>query len=969
MKRILFLFFLLLLFISASAQELYFKSIPALQNLPSLETYLTFQDSKGFIWICSDGGLSRYDGNNVTIFTTKDGICENTVMSAYEDKKGRIWFATLSGSFFYYANNEFHSINANKSLHFYFRFSAPTTFFIGENDTLFCSPHSTTGFLKIPPQNNYGRIINIKNENILKVNRFLISNKLNPGETITGGGCAYADPTSFGFLWDNKLYDISYQNVNKTFCNFVKMIGNKKGNIAYLPKGMELTIVKKNNNEIRHLYFKQEIIYIKSETNGDLWVLCRKDGGYLYKNGDLNSKPIRFLQGLSVSSVMIDREGNSWATTLEKGVFICNTKNILTIPIADTEIPCVQVDSNKMCVAYQSKKILTFFRTDSIVADSLPSPSPAMYRLLSYLDVGDEYYYFTNNLFYVSKQEKGTPLFLSVKGGEITTWKGDTILSIGVSDVTRILNGKILSVTKFYSTNNCFIKRHDGSVLIGTRDENGIFQYKSDRLIPYLPQFNELKTRINYMAEDKQNRLWIATDEKGIFCYDEHGKLHQFADYIKKTGDKINALTVDQDNNIWCSSGNGLFKITTNHNLTKLSIQTFNRSCGLPDIRIERLVSFNSKIWCFTKNCVFYFNQDSLQKNNHPPLTNIYSLSINGIQVPVSDKLTVEYDQNNFKIICSQSSYKSFDNRGFMYKLNGFDNQWHYTNSTDIQYTNLDQGNYELLIYGLNNDGLKGVTPARFTLIIKRPFWYTWWFITLIIILFVILIYIGARYWKHKIEKKEQEKAQVNQKIAEFKMTALRSQMNPHFIFNAIGSIQHFILQNEAKQSYNYLAKFSMLIRNILNNSKEEYISLEQEITTLQLYIELEQIRFENPFKFIIDIEETIDMEMDIPTMLIQPYIENSIWHGLMPKGKGGILELLFKKTDNSLHVTIRDNGVGRKPKAPSQHVSKGMSITEQRIKTLEATNHRVYSTRIIDLKDKNNSINGTEVNLIIPID
>jgi LytS/YehU family sensor histidine kinase len=201
-------------------------------------------------------------------------------------------------------------------------------------------------------------------------------------------------------------------------------------------------------------------------------------------------------------------------------------------------------------------------------------------------------------------------------------------------------------------------------------------------------------------------------------------------------------------------------------------------------------------------------------------------------------------------------------------------------------------------------------------------------------------------------------------------MTALRSQMNPHFIFNAIGSIQHFILQNEAKQSYNYLAKFSMLIRNILNNSREEYISLEQEVTTLQLYIELEQIRFTNPFQFIIDIDETIDMEIDIPTMLIQPYIENSIWHGLMPKQSGGILELLFKKVDSTIHVIIRDNGVGRKVKDSSQqYISKGMSITEQRIETLEATSQTKFNTRIVDLKDENNNSIGTEVNLIIPFD
>ena len=161
-----------------------------------------------------------------------------------------------------------------------------------------------------------------------------------------------------------------------------------------------------------------------------------------------------------------------------------------------------------------------------------------------------------------------------------------------------------------------------------------------------------------------------------------------------------------------------------------------------------------------------------------------------------------------------------------------------------------------------------------------------------------------------------------------------------------------------------------MLIRNILNNSREEYISLSQEINTLRLYIELEQIRFTNPFKFVIEVDEQLDMDMDIPTMLIQPYVENSIWHGLMPKESDGILELFFKKRDDTLFVAIRDNGIGRKIKDLSQksHISKGMSITEQRIQTLEATNQKKFITNIIDLKDEDNNSVGTEVQLIIPL-
>ena len=301
----------------------------------------------------------------------------------------------------------------------------------------------------------------------------------------------------------------------------------------------------------------------------------------------------------------------------------------------------------------------------------------------------------------------------------------------------------------------------------------------------------------------------------------------------------------------------------------------------------------------------------------------------------------------------------------------GFNDEWHVSTTGDIQYTNLPHGKYNFIIYGLNNDNLKSDRPANFTFTIKRPFWLTWWFITLEIMLLCFIFLFILYFWKGRIQKKAQDKALINQKIAEFKMTALRSQMNPHFVFNAISSIQHYILKQDTFKSYNYLAKFSLLIRTILDNSKEEYIALSQEINTLQLYIELEQIRFKQPFQFILEIDEDLEMDTYIPTMLIQPYVENSIWHGLMPKKTNCTLLVSFKKKETHIFVTINDNGVGRNyaVKKSSLHASKGMSITEQRIKELETTNEKKFSVTIIDLTDEKGNAAGTEVQIIIPFD
>jgi len=971
--------FFLLFFITCSiaAQELYFKPSLAFQNILSNETYKTFQDSKGVIWACTDGGINRYDGNSTTNFTKKDGLVENTVFKAYEDRKGRIWFSSVSGMLCYYEKDSFHSIAANPELKILGRSFSHHSFFIGEKDTLYFCTNGFSGILKIPPQNNYKTVIPLNTKEMQQSFYGLFTNPLKPNEGIlTNSGCYnyQIDHFTQPLWWDNKTYNINRKSPYRGYNNLWRAALNVQGNTFYAPCGLDLAVIKKNETVTQNYYFKQEIIAIYPDHEGDLWVLCYRGGGYLYKKGDLTSKPIHFLNNLSVSSIMIDREGTIWATTLEKGVFICNSKNVLAIPNNENDqINTLQVDTNRLLVPYFSKQLIFFFKHDSILKDTAKCVFAPEHFLRGYYQKKDYFYYNVPGAnFYVSVKKNTVSAKLSLSTAleikEYIPYKGDTVLGPSFTNLAVFYHKKKIASLKTPFILSCAKNLQDGTVLIGSRDNKGIFEFKNNQFIPYYPHLEQLKIRINAMAEDKRKRLWLAT-ENGLMCLDEKKVLHEYKKKTDPLSLKINSLAVDENGNIWCSNGNSLICMQANSDLENPSIRIFNSNHGIPDTRIDRLAAFDNRIFCATKDYLFYFKNDALKKNTQPPLTQLKSIYINGIEHSFSDTLTISHDQNNIVVEATSSTYKSNDSIIFFYKLEGYNDKWQRSNKGNIQYTNLDHGSYKLLVCSVNNDGVKG-GPTSLKLIIERPFWYTWWFILVEIVAIVITFYYFLTIWRKRIEKTEQEKTKVNQKIAEFKMTALRSQMNPHFIFNAIGSIQHFILQNEAKQSYNYLAKFSMLIRNILNNSREEYISLEQEITTLRLYIELEQIRFETPFHFIIDIDKTLDMEMDIPTMLIQPYVENSIWHGLMPKTSGGVLELLFKKVNGNLHIIIKDDGVGRKKKDSSQkHISRGMSITEQRIETLEATSQKKFKTFIVDLKDENGNATGTEVNIIIPID
>lgn len=228
---------------------------------------------------------------------------------------------------------------------------------------------------------------------------------------------------------------------------------------------------------------------------------------------------------------------------------------------------------------------------------------------------------------------------------------------------------------------------------------------------------------------------------------------------------------------------------------------------------------------------------------------------------------------------------------------------------------------------------------------------------------------------KQRAEQKQRE-SEFERKLSDAALHSLRSQMNPHFIFNCLNSIKLYAVENNQDAATGYLGKFSRLMRLVLENSKSDRISLQQEIETLQLYMEMEAMRFKEKLHYDINIADNVDTDyIEIPPMLIQPYIENAIWHGLMPKENGGTIAVSFNCQDNNLKIIVTDNGVGRakstelKSKSATAHKSFGMSITHERIELI----NQMYKTNIAvvvhDLYDGQGTAQGTEVVIDIPID
>lgn len=218
--------------------------------------------------------------------------------------------------------------------------------------------------------------------------------------------------------------------------------------------------------------------------------------------------------------------------------------------------------------------------------------------------------------------------------------------------------------------------------------------------------------------------------------------------------------------------------------------------------------------------------------------------------------------------------------------------------------------------------------------------------------------------------EKEKISAQHIKEVHELEAKALRAQMNPHFIFNCMNSIKALIQKNEQEKSILYLTTFSKLIRTIFQNSDKREISLFDEIETCRLYAQLESMRFSNKFSYAFDIDATLDLKsVMVPALIVQPYIENAIWHGIMPKEEGGSVTVTVSKTDGSICCTIDDDGIGREMSKQnkflingSSHESKGVRLTQARLDLDNLLNERNARIAIIDKKDANDKFCGTTV-------
>ncbi|HKR07448.1 MAG TPA: histidine kinase [Bacteroidia bacterium] len=954
-----------------------FKHYTTADGLPSSEVYQIASDSKNILWFATDRGVVSFDGYSFRIFDHKDSLPDNSVIKLYKDSGGRIWFISYTGLLSYYENGKITQYKYNNVISSHLGTTIIVSLYADKKGNLKInsiggqmSTINAAGEFSSEKMNNDTAAFEITETGALSVSTFYYYGvkKTIPFTRFN----ILSAKKSFGFLINE---NIRYHHFSTTKLS--------NGDLIFYCERFLIRIHPSGLYELKK--FENPVLNVFEDNEKKLWIGCYHDGVYVYDSAMTVSN--HYLVDLSVSHIYNDFAKGFWFSTLENGIFYLPSKNISTFTIQSGPF------HEKVNSVLSLSDSVLFFATSKGVLYKYDDLNHLLAKTDLRKDISPNIE--SINSLYFSEHEK--KLFIST----VTSFKSDSFAVfqtrwqgyelITVSSLTKfipfhdgtLLNSDYSFVYSFNSSGRVISHintrpfRSTGlfedskkRLLSGALD--GLYVFKDHNFIPFDTADKFLNSRITDIKEMEDKFLVIGTRSNGIILHDSTSQ-NIITGNNGLTSDNINRILI-KGNDIWVCTNKGLNKITVSDKASlSYSIQNFTVSDGLASDEINDIAIRNNYVYIATNEGISVINAEKASK-----VIPVIPLYINSIKINEKDTVLVSsyslsHNQNTIDIFFSTITFRNAGNIVYKYRLLGLDTSWRTTSNHNVQFTSLPHGSYNFQLKGQEQQKTNSDIPIGFSFTISPPFYKLLWFRVFLIIFltFIISVFINLRV--RAIKKKAYRQAALNKKIAELDLKSLRSQMNPHFTFNVLNSIQYYVAKKDTEQALQFITKFSRLIRMILDQSRNPFISLEDEIKMLKLYIELEELRFENKFTCSVGFNNELNLQaILIPGMLIQPFVENAVKHGIQHKKGHARIEIFFKSVDSKLICTITDNGIGRKEAeklklSNGDHKSTGTSIVNERIEALNILSGNTLKSTTIDLTDESGSPVGTRVTIEIP--
>lgn len=936
------------------------------QGVPSSECYGIIQDSKGVIWVGTDKGICKFDGLRFSRLTTANGLSENVVFDLFEDPKGRIWGRTFSNGVFYIENGRVVIPAFNAALVKVLGQRVVNNFCITGDDSVFMegsssiliTAHVYSDTVTVSPETQrtirfiqhtgfaYGRMP----EGIKRPLKILYQK-----DSFTSDPIYFNEVLLRSAVLKNK--DIIFNNIDRLY---MKRAGSDR-----------LEVIQ---------HFKSRIISIYEDNDGGIWIGTINNGIYYYEK-NLDEIPRHYFEHESVSDILQDAEGNIWLTTLKSGVYFILNKNILNIGSSKESFSVVKKIGSGHIACSKNSEVYFLNNREVIARQTYPSTLQSFNYIYDICDYDEFTVLFSGiNPYLIGKYDRKYKRQYSTiyftRGCRSNRDKRHFYLFSYGTIIKMDRSPKKENDTLSYSGSRIMDIDIDnaGNIWMGTL--TGLVYYNAGANRFYPMGNGVLRSRINAIKCGPDNKIIMATDGEGVLIYDRASS--GFRQITEKDGLSSNIcqnLCID-GREIWVATNKGISVIKIDEHTDPLQgIRKIDKHDGLPGEEINTISIDSQRVWVASNSGVTWFDRNMVSENRLAPRVYFeYARTNQNLYVVQDGDHVLNHDENYLELNFYGISYKSLRKLKYKYRLKGADGNWHYTFQSRITYPSLSPGTYSFELYAINNDGMSSIVPVLFSFEINPPFWQRWIFITGMACVLSGLVFLAFYYRLKALRKREWEKNYYNNRMLESEMRALKAQMNPHFIFNAVASIQNFIISNDLKAANKYLVKFSRLIRGVLDNSHSSLIPLRKELDTLRLYIDLENLRFSNKINYEIVVEEGVDQEyFMIPPLLIQPFVENAIWHGLLPKESGCNLSIRLSIEDGKIVICIDDNGIGRVMAAQARmktekRRSLGMEMTENRITALQKIHRVSLRFAIIDKVDALQEPAGTMVVITLPV-